>query len=88
MKKASAAPKASPAAGAEPEAAARQAEYEEAKASLDYERDVKPLGLKLAAKDKQKLLSILSSYGAKKGTDLLPDQLPQFVTSVRTALGE
>ena len=57
-------------------------------AKLEYERDVKPLGLRLIAKDRVIFNELLSSLGAKKGTDLTPEQWPTFIAKSKEALGE
>jgi len=46
---------------------------------LDYERDVKPVGLKLAAKNKQQLTNLLQEFGVTKGTELKPGQFAEFI---------
>jgi hypothetical protein len=55
-------------------------------AKLNYERDVKPLALKLIAKDKPAWLNILDGWDVSKGTELKDDALPDVLEQVKAAL--
>jgi hypothetical protein len=72
----------------EPEVLKQYQEHQKAQAALEYERDVKPVGLKLAAKDKAMFNNLLAGFGVKKGTELLPEQWPDFIARAKACLDE
>lgn len=55
---------------------------------LDYVLQVKPVAMRLAAKDRDVLKEILRGFGAATGTELPKEKLPQFLAQVKEALGE
>lgn len=46
-------------------------------AAIDYEKDLKPLALALAKKDRAKLTAIWAELGVRVGTELKPEQFAQ-----------
>ena len=56
--------------------------------ALDYDVDIKPAATKLAAKDRDALVGILTSFGVKRGTELKPEQFAEFLGTVKRTLGE
>lgn len=71
-------PAASTASSSEPEAPA---------ADIDYERDVKPLVIKVGAvKGRDTVLAVLGKFGASKGTELKPAQLADAKAALEAAL--
>lgn len=58
----------------------------EAPKALDYEKDVKPLALKLVAKDKPKYQEILKKYGVPGGPALKSEQLAGALVDIQAAL--
>lgn len=71
-----AAPAASPASSTEPAA------------SLDYEKDVKPLVVKLGAtKGREAVLAVFEKLGVAKGPELKPEQLAAAAEAFNAALG-
>lgn len=49
---------------------------------MTYDRDVKPLGVKLAGINRNSLVEILESFGVKKGTELTAEQFEPFLAKV------
>jgi len=56
--------------------------------ALEYEKDVKPFAIKLAAKDKQAFLDLLAERSVKKGGDVPAAHLPEFLSRIKRVLGE
>lgn len=54
--------------------------------ALEYKTDVGPLILKLANKNRDAAVAVLSTFGVAKGTELKPEQYAEFVVAVNAAL--
>lgn len=55
-------------------------------AKLDYDKDVKPYVLRLAAQSRDALRAILDGIGVEKGSQVKPEALPEFLAQVKAAL--
>ena len=78
------APAAAPSA---PEAPAASTASSGEPASLDYDRDVKPLIVKLAAsKGRDSVVAVLGKFGVAKGTELAAEQLADAKAALTAAL--
>lgn len=73
---------------AAPEVAASENVKAESSAAVDYDEQLKPKILDLVAKNRDKAVAILAGFGAKKGTDLKPEQHAECYKLVLEALGE
>lgn len=69
-------------------AAEENLQAEDVKPGMTYEKDVKPFAIKLAAKDKQAFLDLLAERSVKKGSDIDPLHLPEFLARIKRVLGE
>lgn len=57
-------------------------------ATLDYDRDVKPLIIKLGSvKNRETVLAVLGTFGVSKGTELAAGQLADAKAALEAALG-
>lgn len=79
--------KPAPKAADKPPAPAAQGQGAAAGSALDYEKDVKPLALRVAKeKGREKLVEILGVFKVAQANLLKPEQFNEFVKSCNTAL--
>jgi hypothetical protein len=75
-----AADKAKPAAAAAPKAAKTEAP------AVDFKKDVAPLILQLADKNRDKAKEVLATFGAAKGSELKAEQYAEAITALKAAI--
>ena len=77
------APKAQPAGWS---AKAAPSQGEPANTAPDYEKEVKPLVLKLVAKNRATVVALLEEYGVKNAQQIAPEKLAEFRDKIQQAL--